>query len=337
MQSKSNVTGVLSPYSRSVQSNLQANRVGCIGSVCRMTFVPTLRRSVLFVPGIDQHKLEKSRSLHADVICLDLEDSVTVDCKTEARQNVAEVLQSPDFSCTEVFVRINLPLDPWGWADIDSTLTQTNVALRGYLLPKIESAAEIRAVTALIDRLGRDRGINTQDLRLILCIETPLGIVNLRDIAMAESRIVALAFGAIDYSAALGRTERLSADQLLYPRSVLATHAHAFGLQAIDMVYANFHDTEGLRLEALNSRSLGYHGKLIIHPQQIEPVHRAYAISPEEVEQAQQLLAAFNDPIHQRDGTFSWHGYMVDRPTLEAARRIVAQEQATLKESKTQS
>lgn len=297
-----------------------------------MTFVPTLRRSVLFVPGIDQYKLEKSRNLTADVICLDLEDSVTIACKAEARQNVAETLRSPDFSNTEVFVRINLPLDPWGRADLEATLTPQNIALKGYLLPKIESVADIHAVTAWIDQLGRDRAVNTQELRLMLCIETPLGIVNLRDIAAADPRIIALAFGAIDYSAALGNTERLSADQLLYPRSVLATHAHAFGLQAIDMVYANFHDTEGLRLEALNSRSLGYHGKLIIHPQQIEPVHRAYTISPEELEQAHQLLAAFNDPTHQRDGTFSWRGHMVDRPTLEAARRIIAQEQATPKE-----
>jgi citrate lyase beta subunit len=300
-----------------------------------MTFVPTLRRSVLFVPGIDQHKLDKSRTLQTDVICLDLEDSVTVACKAEARSNVAAVLRSPDFSCTEVFVRINLPLDPWGRADIDATLTPEALALKGYLLPKIESAAEIHAITTWIDQLGRDREINTQDLRLILCIETPLGIVNLRDIAAAEPRIVALAFGAIDYSAALGRTERLSAEQLLYPRSVLATHAHAFGLQAIDMVYANFHDTEGLRLEALNSRSLGYHGKLIIHPQQINPVHSAYTISPEEIAQAHQLLAAFNDPTHQRDGTFTWQGHMVDRPTLEAARRIVAQAQTTLKATPT--
>jgi citrate lyase beta subunit len=193
-----------------------------------------------------------------------------------------------------------------------------------YMLPKVESAKQVQHVSDALITLERQHGIPPHTIELIPIIETALGVINLHDIVHSGQRITALAFGAEDLTSSIGATRTHAGHEVLYARSAVVLYAKALGLQAIDTPYIALRDLDGLREAAQTSRTLGFDGRLCIHPAQVEVVVAAFTPTPEEVAQARALISAYE--AHQREGTgvFVHEGRMVDTPMLRAAHNTLA-------------
>lgn len=275
------------------------------------------RRALLYVPGDDRRKIEKAASLNADSVCLDLEDGVALNRKAEARATVAATLPALSFGRTERLVRLN----PIGSGlEADDLAAALAAAPDALVIPKVESAEQLQWVSSRLP--------TGSPLRLLAMIETARGLVNLNAIAAADPRLDALIFGAEDYAASVGATRTPEGREVLYARSAVVAYAAAFGLQAIDMVFVDFRDGEGLAREAAEGAQLGYSGKQAIHPNQIGPIHAAFTPSDDEIARARRIVEA--DAAHQAEGTgaFALDGKMVDMPIVRAARLVLAKAQA---------
>jgi citrate lyase beta subunit len=277
------------------------------------------RRALLYMPGDDLHKIRKAATLGVDCICMDLEDGVAQNRKAEARATIAQALAELDFGPAERLVRIN----PIGSGLEADDLTAALAARPdGIVVPKVESAAQIQWVDA---EITRQQAVPTA---LIVLVETALGIVRLAEIAAAAPRLEAIIFGAEDLAGDIGAVRTPGGEEVFYARSAIVTHAAAFGLQAIDMVFVDFHDPEGLRAEALAGARLGYSGKQIIHPAQVEPTQAAFTPSAAEIAAAQRLVDAFAAHQAAGRGAFALDGKMVDAPVMKAAARVLSRARA---------
>lgn len=278
------------------------------------------RRALLYVPGSDQHKIDKLPSLEVDSVCLDLEDGVALSRKAEARSTVADALSKMSGN-SERLARINA---------VGSGLEEDDLAAvvparpDGIVIPKTANADQVRWVSARIADLEREAGTAVGEIGLIAMIESARGIVNLAEIAGADSRLEALIFGAEDYAADLGAIRTVDGYEVLYARSAVSTHAAAFGLQAIDLLYLDFHDLEGQRREARRGAELGYSGMQIIHPDQIAPVQKAFTPDAAAVESARRIVQAYREHQAEGRGAFALDGKMVDLPIVKAAERVLA-------------
>lgn len=278
------------------------------------------RRSLLFMPGDDRRKIEKALSLAADSICMDLEDGVALDSKATARAIVAEMLQAPPAATPERLVRIN----PIGSGlEADDLAAALPAGPEGIVLPKVESPEQVRRLAAEMDAHPEMDGAP-----IIALIETSRGLVNLPAIAATGGRLEALAFGAEDYAGDVGATRTAEGWEVLYARSAVVAHAAAHGLQAIDMVYVDFRDEQGLEREAEFGRQLGYDGKQAIHPRQLAPIHRAFTPTPEQVAQARRIVDAFAEHTARGTGAFALDGKMVDMPVVRVAENTLAKARA---------
>ncbi|RME51401.1 MAG: CoA ester lyase [Caldilineae bacterium] len=279
------------------------------------------RRSLLFMPGDSARKIEKATSLPADCIIADLEDGVALNRKQAARDTVVEAFSTLDFGPRERLIRIN-PVDSALW---EEDLRQTiQVHPDGYVVPKVQYGDQVRTLSLMLAALEEAQGWPVGAIRLLLLVETALGVMNLAEIARADRRVTALLFGAEDLAGDMGARRTRDGWEILYARSALVTAAAAYGLQAIDTVFVDLTDLEGLAEECRFVRNLGYTGKLAIHPRQVEVINDAFTPSPEEVEAARRLIAAFE--AHQASGTgaFELDGRMVDMPMVRAARKVLA-------------
>jgi citrate lyase beta subunit len=282
-----------------------------------------LRRALLFMPGDDLHKISKGAALGVDAIIMDLEDGVAVSSKEVARQTVVQALTSAqiDFGRTERLVRLN----PAASGLQGDDLTQTFVGPPdGYVVPKVESAVEIADLCARLSALERAANIAPGTIGVIALIETARGVVNLREIAGSDPRLMGLAFGAEDLAAGMGAIRTAEGGEVAYARSAVVIHAAAFGLQALDSPYVTLDDSDGLRRETQLSMQMGYTGKLAIHPAQVETILAVYRPSDEEIERARQLIAAHESHQAEGSGVFAFEGRMVDMPMLRGAQRIMA-------------
>jgi len=285
-----------------------------------------LRRSLLYMPGSDWRKIEKAaRQLNADCVCMDLEDGVALDRKAEARQTVARALQTLDFGHSERLVRVNALDTPLYSADLEAVVP---LHPDGIVLPKVSDAARLQALDAQLSELERAAGIAAGSTPLLAIIESAAGVVHLREIAQASPRLVALIFGAEDFATTIGAVPTPHNTEVLYARSKVATYAAAFGLQAIDIVYTNFRDAEGLARETQQGLEMGFSGKQLIHPAQIEIVHQVYTPSAEEIEQARRVVQAFEEQQAAGAGAFALDGRMIDMPLVQQARRVLERAQA---------
>jgi citrate lyase beta subunit len=279
------------------------------------------RRALLYMPGDDRHKIEKAASLDVDCICMDMEDGVAPNRKTEARLQIAAALLEVGFSRSERMVRIN---------SIGSGLEQDDLAAvlpshpDGVVIPKVDSADAIQWVSSQIEAVERQRGWPVRGIGLIAIVESALGIVNLAQIAAADARLQALVFGAEDLASDIGARRSAEAWEVFYARSALVTHAAAYDLQAIDMVYLDFHDLEGLRREAEFGAQLGFTGKQVIHPNQVAPVQAAFTPPEALIRQAQRVVEAARENESTGRGAFALDGKMVDAPIIKAAARVLA-------------
>jgi citrate lyase beta subunit len=273
------------------------------------------------MPGSDRRKIEKAAALDVDVVCMDLEDGTALNRKAEARGTTLQALTALDFGRGERLLRINPVGSGLEQDDLEAVLPGKP---DGVVIPKVNSAGEIQWVSEQLDRLEREHGIESGATRLWAIVETARAIVNLKEIASADTRLAALIFGALDFAVDVGAKATPEASEVFYARSAVVAHAAAFGLDAIDMVSVDFKDIEALRAEASYGARLGYVGKQIIHPDQIAPVQAAFTPSEEEVAEARRIVEAHEEHQRQGAGAFALDGKMVDMPVVRAAQRVLA-------------
>jgi citrate lyase subunit beta/citryl-CoA lyase len=275
------------------------------------------RRSRLYAPG-NSPRLLVGIELHgADCVLLDLEDSVPPTEKAAARVLVKHLLAAIDFQ-GEVWVRIN-PLELGGRDDLPEVLRGRP---HGVALPKAESKADVAALSKELESLEKTLGIPAGTTLVLPILETAKGILHAEEIAAADPRVVALAFGAEDFTRDVGA--RRTPEALLFARSMLVAAAKAAGVQASDTVYADVENETGLLAEATFARDLGFDGKGAIHPSQIGPLHAVFSPSEKELEEARKVVAAAEEAQTRGIGAIAIGGKMIDRPVLERARRALA-------------
>ncbi|MCJ7704739.1 MAG: CoA ester lyase, partial [Desulfobacterales bacterium] len=249
-----------------------------------------LRRSFFFVPGGNERFLTKALGIDADCLCIDLEDSVAPDKKAAAREAVTEALRVSDFGRKEKIVRVNSILTKYGRLDIEGVIRGRPDTL---LLPKVNRAQDILDYDAILTEEEKKAGLPERSVDLVAMIETALGIVNIEAIALASSRMKGLLFGAADYTRET--RGRITPDrfELLYPMTRILLAARIAGIDAIDTPYFDVKNTEGLERHARQARDMGYDGKGVIHPAQLEVVHRVFTPTEHEVEYARRVIEAF--------------------------------------------
>jgi citrate lyase beta subunit len=271
--------------------------------------------------------LARALTLAADGLILDLEDAVPPDRKQATRPIVTEWLRSREFGERERWVRMNPLATGLGRADLEETIAGRP---DGYVVPKPRHAGDVREVAQLLDALEHRHGIPHGSTRLtLIATETPEGLLNIREVSTASPRIVALSWGIEDLGAAMGLPRVRDAegrylDIPRYARVMCAVAASAAGVEAIDTVYTDLADLEGLRRECEDGVAMGFSGKISIHPNQVPVINAAFSPSPAAVEEARTLVAAFED--HRRRGVyaFTFNGQMVDAPHLTRALKVIA-------------
>jgi len=274
------------------------------------------RRSRLYVPGNNPRLLSGIEVHGADCVLLDLEDSVPPDGKLAARILVKHLLASIRFS-EEVWVRIN-PLDAGGIEDLEDILQGQP---HGVCLPKAESADDVRRLVAELARIEADLGFAERRTWVMPILETARGILRAEEIAVADERVVIMAFGAEDFTRDVGA--RRTDTALLHARAQIVLAAKAAGVQASDTVFADLGDMEGLAAESADARGLGFDGKGAINPRQIATIHRAFSPTEEELAAAREVVAAAREAETRGLGAVSLNGRMIDQPVLERARRLI--------------
>ena len=283
-----------------------------------------LRRTMLFVPGNDPGKLFNAGIYGADSIVFDLEDAVAVGEKDAARDLVRNALLYNEYPC-EVGVRINHISTPFGHDDIREIMRARPAFLR---VPKSEDPADIVTVDELISRWEREYGHEVGSVKMVLTIETALGILNTFQLAKASRRVVAIGLGAEDLAADLETNRTPSGREILFARSQLLLSARAAKVQAIDNVYADVKNEDGFIADTLLGKELGFNGKSVIHPNQVDIVHRIYTPTLAEVEKARRILAAYREALAKKSGVIALDGKMIDGPIVARAERTLRYAQA---------
>jgi len=267
------------------------------------------RRTVLFSPGDRPDMCRKAPSTGADTVVFDLEDAVAPSRKAEARAAVADLLADESFDPgVEVAVRVGA--DPA--TDFDALADAGR--LDAVMVPKADAETVPRVAEAL-----DARGLSIPILALI---ETATGVLDARDVA-ATPAVDALCFGAEDFAADLGATRTDEGTEVLYARERVVVAARAGGVETVDTVYTDLDDHEGLREETRFAATLGYDGKMVVHPGQVGVVHDALAPDPDEVAWAERILAAREDADREGRGVFEVDGEMIDAPLIARAERIL--------------
>jgi citrate lyase subunit beta / citryl-CoA lyase len=284
-----------------------------------------LIRSWIYVPGQRERMIQKSFELNADAVIYDLEDAVPIAEKQAARTLLAHYLTEPVTpGAPRRFVRLNHP----SHADMfEADLAcAVSLSIEGVGLPKVETANEIKAVDAALTRQEQAAGAESGSTKIMLLIESPLGLVNAYAIASASPRIIAIAFGAEDFSREMGLplVKEAEAKEQLFARSTVAIAAAAAGVQAIDIIWTDLSDVDGIALEAAQARRLGYTGKAAIHPDQIAPINAAFSPSSDEVAYAQEVLAAYNAAVAEGTGAINYKGAFLEEPVIARARHVLA-------------
>ena len=278
------------------------------------------RRSALYMPGSNPRALEKAKTLAADVLILDLEDSVAPEAKETAREQVVQTVQAGGFGHREILIRINAMETPWGAEDLAVAHT---AGTDGVLVPKVSEPDDLTMLGSRLKALGSQERIG-----IWVMMETPRGILHAGAIASAAADPLIPLAGLVMGTNDLSKETRARIVPGRAPmRSWLMTcvaAARAYGLDILDGVYNDITDAEGFERECLEARDLGFDGKTLIHPSQIEPCNRVFSPTPAELDEARKILAAFALPENRGKGVIKVDGRMVERLHAEMARRIVA-------------
>jgi citrate lyase subunit beta / citryl-CoA lyase len=278
------------------------------------------RRSVLYMPGSNARAIEKARTLAADALILDLEDAVAPDAKEAARAQVCDAVAAGGFGLREVAIRINGFATPYGTADFAAALKAKPDAI---LIPKVETPDDLLHARKSIPSNGA-----AANIALWAMIETPLAILNLKEIAKAAAAdvlpLTCFVLGTNDLVKAAHCQPTADRLAVMAWLSMTVAAASAFGLSVLDGVYNSISDEEGFRAECVQGRVLGMDGKTLIHPSQIAPCNEVFSPSPEEIAAARKIVAAFALPENKGKGAISLDGRMVELLHAEIARRTLA-------------
>ena len=278
------------------------------------------RRSVLYMPGSNARALDKAKTLPADGVILDLEDSVAPEAKEAARQQVVDAVKAGGFGTREVFIRVNGVDTPWHADDLSAA---AHAAPDVILVPKVSSPDTLE----LIGRRMLDMGTNHKT-RVWAMIETPLAIFNILEIAAAardsETRLAGFVMGTNDLAKDTRARLVPGRTPMLAWLSMCVAAARIHGVDILDGVYNDIGNADGFAKECTQGVELGFDGKTLIHPSQIEPCNKAFSPSPADVAQARKMIAAFDLPENKGKGVVSIDGRMVERLHADMARRTVA-------------
>ncbi|MEM1546331.1 MAG: CoA ester lyase [Candidatus Methanomethylicia archaeon] len=282
-------------------------------------------RSLLFVPANSWRMITRSLSERADAIVLDLEDSVPIGEKETARWFIKDFLEDIEDKpkSSSIFVRVNSISSGLYGEDVKYAVQKT---LDGIVLPKTESGNDIFMLEEAIKAEENRKNLKNR-ISIIPIIESAKGLVNINEVVKASPRIVALTFGAADFLRDLGRSYmQLSKDEfeLLYIRSVISITAHAYNILALDTVYLGLIiDMEGLERETRIASALGFKGKFVIHPSHVEIVNKIFTPSPQEVEEAEGIVKAYEDALVKGLGATTYAGRMIDEATYKQAKSLL--------------
>jgi len=274
------------------------------------------RRSVLYMPGSNERALEKARALPADGLIMDLEDSVAPDAKARARANITAAIGNGGYGQREVVIRINALHTPWGKDDLIAAATAGADAV---LVPKIDNAAELNKIVDLLEINGAPK-----QLKVWSMAETPMAMININSIARADPRLSVLVMGTND----LAKSLRIPADGhdsgLRAALSSCVLAARAYGIDILDGVHTDLADNEGFRQSCEQAKRLGFDGKTVIHPGQIEAANQVFGVSQEKLAHAADVIAAWDAAADQGKGIAVVNGQMVEKLHADEARRIIA-------------
>lgn len=302
-----------------------------------------LRRSIISVPSNREKMVNKAFSLDSDVIMLDLEDSVPVTEKEEARKRVISVFREQDWKGKVRAYRINSMDTPFAYRDIIDIVEAAGDFIDVIVVPKVEDPAEIKAIDYLLTQIEKRMGFKRR-IGLEASIETAAGMLRAGKIAFSSDRLEALVFGVADYGASLtmmskgisghgDKEDFYPGHRWHFPLSRMAMAAKAAGLAAIDAPYGDYKDPEGLRQSCILSAALGFDGKWVIHPDQIAIINELYTPSQEDVERSKRILEAYKQAQAEGLGSLALDGKMVDAASIRVAQMIYSQWESICKRS----
>ena len=279
-----------------------------------------LLRSLLFVPGNRANMLEKAVGLSPDAVVPDMEDSVPIAEKANARRTVASFLPILAESGHQIIPRVNALHTGLMEDDIDAVIGSHTA---GISVGKVANANDVRRIADTVGQAEIAAGVPFGRTALILWIETASAIENAYSICKASKRVVGVAFGGEDFTNDMAIERSESEEEIAHARSVVAVAARAAGILALETPYFNFKDDEGLRRNSTASRNLGFRGRFAIHPSQIDGINASYMPSPAEIDRARRVIAAFAEAESRGSAATSLDGMVIDVPVVERARKVL--------------
>ena len=273
------------------------------------------RRSVLYMPGANVRALEKARALDCDSVIFDLEDAVAVDAKQSARQRVVEAIEQGGYGHREVVVRVNGLNTEWGAADVAAF---ASLGVDALLFPKVESRAQVRDIVAAVDTAGGGQ------IPLWLMIETPLGVLDVRAVAMSSSRVQCLVMGTSDLVKELRSRHTESRSNLDYALQHCVMVARSTGLDILDGVHLDFRNLDSFRIACEQGRDIGFDGKTLIHPSQIDIANQTFGYSADEAEHARAVIGVWREAQAQAKGVAVLDGQLIENLHVAEAERVLA-------------
>lgn len=280
-----------------------------------------LRRTMLFCPASEPKMFINTPVYKPDCIIFDLEDAVALSEKDSARDLLCEAINSIDYQGIEIFVRVNPLYTPFGETDVREVV---KAGVRNIRLPMCESKEDVKKLEELLEQIEKENNIELESVKIQCAIETPKGVMNSYEIATSSLRVVAISFGAEDFTRELGVDRTKEATELSFARYQVVLSAKAASVDAIDTVWADIKDMEGFIKEAQNAKTIGFSGKSCIHPAQVKEVHRIFTPSKEEVEKSIQIIEAAKEAEEKGLGVIQVNGKMVDVPVIKKAERILS-------------
>ena len=283
-----------------------------------------LYRSLIFVPGNNKRFVDKAKALQADIICFDLEDSVPLNEKDVARKIIAEALTWRTHYKSSIYLRINsLDSDLW-LLDLKQLIRN---GIDGVVVPKVNDQVQIKTIDYQLDELEDTNNMLRGSVKLIPSIEGARGVVNAYSIAISSQRVNAMVFGVFDflYDMGLDYNENDDNEEYMYARAKVPVDARAAGVESFDGIWQKVDDTEGLIRDAIIAKKLGYSGKSIIHPAQIEPVHKVFVPTESQINWATKVVKALQEPMEKGQGlgAIKLEGKMIDAVHYKQAKAIL--------------
>ncbi len=275
---------------------------------------------MLYVPGNNPAMLQQAGVYGADSVLLDLEDAVALNQKDAARILVRNMLKFVDFYGAEVSVRINTLSTPFGRTDLETIVPLQPHSIR---VPKAETVEEVQELLEVIEEIEDKHGLPHDQMKVHLMIETALGVQNVFDLASVDKRIDAITIGGQDLTADMNIASTKDAAGIDFARKRIVMAAKANGIDAIDTVYIDVDDHEGLKKDTEYSKKIGFTGKAVINPRQIEIIHDVYQPTEQEIRKSLKIYKAFLKNKKEGIGVFAVDGKMIDKPVMQRAEHIL--------------